>query len=196
MQLVKLDRFGLVDVARGTQHQEQRGPVAFELRTLMRGDGAPDRQVVQVELARQVRELVGGRLVKAEPYDFVVVATRGRQLTEVVRRGRRAGRRRRWRSPRASSQYPDWTPARTYGAMPCGRDYRGTRVALGPWCERCAFNGDGSTVCRSRPRSQGTHGGPLRSGRERLHPSCCSIKAPHVDRRADRRRWRRPARRQ
>jgi hypothetical protein len=50
-------------------------------------DGVLDGQVVQIELARHLRELLGGGLMKAQPDQLALIAARSRELGDVVRRG-------------------------------------------------------------------------------------------------------------
>ena len=69
VHLAELDRLGLVDVARGAQDEEQRVAVALELGPLVGDDRVLDRQLVQVELARDGRELLARRAVEPDPGD-------------------------------------------------------------------------------------------------------------------------------
>ncbi len=82
--LTEQDRLRLVHVAGRSQDEEQGVAVALELRTLMRLDGILDRQLVQLELARDGGELVLARLVEPEPGDRVPALAGGVQLGEVV----------------------------------------------------------------------------------------------------------------
>ena len=82
--LAEHDRLRLVHVAGRPQDDEERVPVALELRALMRLDGVLDRELVQVELARHRRELLLARLVEAQPGDCVAGLAGGVQLGEVV----------------------------------------------------------------------------------------------------------------
>ena len=86
--LAEQDRLRLVDVAGGPQDEEQRVAVPLELRALMRFDGILDRQLVQLELTRDSRELVLARLVETQPGDSIAGLAGGVQLGEVVRLGR------------------------------------------------------------------------------------------------------------
>ena len=58
VHLTELDGLGFGDVARRSQHQEQRVAVAFELGALVCLYGVLDGELVQLELARDVGELV------------------------------------------------------------------------------------------------------------------------------------------
>jgi hypothetical protein len=79
------DRLRLVHIPRRPQHEEERVAVALELRALMGIDGVLDRQLVQVELARDGRELLAARLVQPQPRDGALALASGAQLREVVR---------------------------------------------------------------------------------------------------------------
>ena len=65
---------GLVlDVLHRDEDDEQRVVVALELRSLMGVDGVFDGERVQVELGGDAGELLGGRLVQAEPDESVLL---------------------------------------------------------------------------------------------------------------------------
>ena len=57
----------LVDVARRPQHDEERVPVALELRPLVRHDGVLDGELVQAESARDLVQLLARGLVEPDP---------------------------------------------------------------------------------------------------------------------------------
>ena len=80
VDLPELDGLGLVDVARRSQDEEQRVPVALQLRALMCVDRVLQRELMEVELARNVRHLLDGRLVEPEPRDAAPVAARGGEV--------------------------------------------------------------------------------------------------------------------
>jgi hypothetical protein len=84
LDLPEHDRLRLVHVAGRPQDDEERVPVALELRALMRLNGVLDRELVQVELARHRNELLLARLVEAQPGDRVPALAGCVQLGEVV----------------------------------------------------------------------------------------------------------------
>ena len=84
LDLAEHDRLRLVHVAGRSQDDEERVPVALELRALMRLDCVLDRELVQVELARHRGELLLARLVEAQPGDRAAGLAGGVQLGEVV----------------------------------------------------------------------------------------------------------------
>jgi hypothetical protein len=86
MELAELDRFGLIDVARRPQHQEQGGPVTLKLGPLMRIHGVFDRELVQIKIARYIRELLGCRLIKPHPDQLAIGPACGGKLSQVFRR--------------------------------------------------------------------------------------------------------------
>ena len=69
VHLAELDRLGLVDVAGGSKDEEQRVAVTLELGPLVRLHGVLDRELVQLELARDVGEFLRVRAVEADPRD-------------------------------------------------------------------------------------------------------------------------------
>ena len=87
MHLAELDGLGLVDVPGRAQHAEQRGAVPLELRALMGVHRVLDGERVQVELARDLVELLVGRAVEADPGDRVLITTDRGHVGELLRLG-------------------------------------------------------------------------------------------------------------
>lgn len=61
MHLTEFDGLGLVDESGRAEHAEQGCPVPFELRALVGMHRVLDGELVQLELARYVGELLMGR---------------------------------------------------------------------------------------------------------------------------------------
>ncbi len=70
--LARLDVVAVVHVADGLEDDEQGVAVDLELGPLVRVDGVLDRQLVQVELARDGVELLLGGLEDADPHERAV----------------------------------------------------------------------------------------------------------------------------
>jgi hypothetical protein len=87
VDLAELHRLGLVDVAGRAQDAEHGVAVAFELGALVGVDGVLDGQLVQVELARDLGELLARRPVQADPGDSTAFAAGRGHLGEVARLG-------------------------------------------------------------------------------------------------------------
>ena len=67
VQLAELDLLDVVEVARGAQHHEQRGAVALELGSLVRGDRVLDREFVQPELGGEGFQFAGIGSIEPDP---------------------------------------------------------------------------------------------------------------------------------
>ena len=78
------DRLRLVDVASRPQDKEQVVAVVLELRALMSLDGILDRELVEIELARDRCELLLAGFVEAEPRDRIAGLAGGVQLGKAV----------------------------------------------------------------------------------------------------------------
>ena len=72
--LAELDVVGLVVVAHGLEHEQQRVAVDLELRPLVSVDRVLDGELVQVKLEPDGLEFLLGRLVQADPNEGAVVA--------------------------------------------------------------------------------------------------------------------------
>src|SRR4029453_1062550 len=82
--LAKHDRLRLVHVAGMSQDDEQRVSVTLQLRPMMRFDSVLDGELVQVELARDRRELLLARLEKTQPGNRVAALAGGVELGKGV----------------------------------------------------------------------------------------------------------------
>ena len=82
LDLAELDGFGLVDVAGGLQHDEQRLAVHLEFRPLVRLDSVFDRELVESERLSDVRELLGHGFVQADPCEDVGAEARRRRVVD------------------------------------------------------------------------------------------------------------------
>ena len=75
VDLAHLDLLGLVDVAGGLEHDEDRLVVHLELGSLVRVQSVLDGELVELELAPDDVELFVGRLVETEPDEGVLALT-------------------------------------------------------------------------------------------------------------------------
>ncbi len=76
-----------IDVAGRLEHHEQAVAVVFELRPLVCVDGVFDSQGMEVESLRDGGELLGGRLVQADPDEAAADASCAEGVVEVERLG-------------------------------------------------------------------------------------------------------------
>ena len=79
VHLAELDGLGLVDVAGRAQDAEQRVAVALELGALVGVDRVLDGELVEVELARDLGELLVRRAVEPDPGDPAGAPAGGRR---------------------------------------------------------------------------------------------------------------------
>ena len=84
VDLAGLDRVLLVDVPERLEHEEERVVVALELGTLVGVAGVLDGERVQAERARDEVELVGARVVDADPLEVARVARHPRAAQALV----------------------------------------------------------------------------------------------------------------
>jgi hypothetical protein len=87
VDLTELDLFGLVEVPGGTQDDEQRVVVAFDLGSLVGMDRVLDGEWMELELRRQRLDLSLLRAVEADPRHAVRMLAKG--FERLGQRGRR-----------------------------------------------------------------------------------------------------------